>query len=118
MPSPPSPPPQTYKSISALKRSQRAACIPQEWLLPQEFLPIAEQAGEGEGEKEAINVMDVPRKCGLSSQQELSITEAFSGRELVERMGRGEVSAREVVGGFCKVWIVILFGYTSYVSIF
>lgn len=65
--------------------------IPKQWLLPQDKLPPADEK----------NVVDFPRKSGLLSERELTITET-SATALVAEMGEGKLSAEEVVVAFLK----------------
>lgn len=50
-----------------------------------------------------VNVMDVPRKCGLLTRRDLEITENWNVRDLLSQIADGKLSAEEVVTGFCKV---------------
>ncbi|KAJ5890792.1 amidase [Penicillium subrubescens] len=65
--------------------------IPKQWLLPESQLPPAMQK----------NVIDFPRQSGLLSERELIITE-LSATELVREMGKGDLTAEEVVVAFLK----------------
>ncbi len=77
---------QAQKGRDILTRS-----IPQQWLLPESQLPPATQK----------NVIDFPRQSGLLSERELMITE-LSAIELVGEMGKGKLTAEEVVVAFIK----------------
>lgn len=65
--------------------------IPKQWLAPVDSLPPASQK----------NVIDFPKKSGLLSERELSITD-LSATQLVTEMGTGELKAEEVVVAFLK----------------
>lgn len=65
--------------------------IPKQWLLPESQLPPATQK----------NVIDFPRQSGLLSERELMITD-WSATELVGEMGKGNLTAEEVVVAFLK----------------
>ncbi|KAJ5778297.1 hypothetical protein N7520_001543 [Penicillium odoratum] len=65
--------------------------IPKQWLASVESLPPASQK----------NVIDFPKKSGLLSERELSITD-LSATQLVTKMGIGELKAEEVVVAFLK----------------
>lgn len=65
--------------------------VPKQWLVPADQLPPVTQK----------NVTDFPRKSGLLTERELGITE-LSATELVNGMGKGELSAEEVVVAFLK----------------
>jgi amidase len=88
--------PEQWQSISKRKKDEQSSRIPKEWLLRDAFKPTSD----------VINVLDVPRKCGLLSQKELDITEARDATDLVEKLARGELKSVDVTTAFCKVNIV------------
>ncbi|RDW59861.1 fatty-acid amide hydrolase [Coleophoma cylindrospora] len=65
--------------------------VNKEWLLPADKVPSAEQ----------LNVIDVPKTCGLLTAKELEITETSAG-DMVKKMAAGEWTATEVVTSFLK----------------
>lgn len=65
--------------------------IPKQWMLPESQLPPVTQK----------NVIDFPRQSGLLTERELMITE-LSATELVGEMGKGSLTAEEVVIAFIK----------------
>jgi hypothetical protein len=65
--------------------------IPQQWQAPLEKIPSADQ----------LNVEDFPRQSGVLTDKELEITET-TATGLVKKMGKGELSAEEVVIAFLK----------------
>jgi hypothetical protein len=65
--------------------------VPKQWLAPADQLPPVTQK----------NVTDFPRKSGLLTDRELGITE-LSATELTSGMGKGELTAEEVVVAFLK----------------
>ena len=77
---------QARKARDALQRS-----IPKQWLLPEDKIPPVDQK----------NVADFPRKSGLLTERELTITE-MSATALVADMGNGLLSAEEVVIAYLK----------------
>lgn len=68
-----------------------AKSIPKQWLAPADKLPPADQ----------LNVEDFPRKSGMLTEKELTITE-MSATQLVAEMGQGKLTAEEVVIAFLK----------------
>ncbi|GKZ21419.1 hypothetical protein AbraCBS73388_007104 [Aspergillus brasiliensis] len=72
-------------------RDNLQGSIPKQWLLPAHKLPSADLK----------NVEDFPRKSGLLSARELSITD-MSAATLVQNMGTGKFTAEEVVVAFLK----------------
>jgi hypothetical protein len=77
---------QAQKGKDLLERS-----VPKQWLVPADQLPPVTQK----------NVTDFPRKSGLLTDRELGITE-LSATELTSGMGKGELTAEEVVVAFLK----------------
>lgn len=99
---------QPYEAIAERKQAQLAAAIPAEWRLPAHLIPagmlsIAESITKGPKQYSRVNVMEIPRTCGLLSSKELEITEKYDVRRLVAAMTEGKFKAEEVVRGFCKV---------------
>lgn len=89
------PPIADWKELAKSKRESVAARIPQKWRLPSDL--TAEFT-----ETSAINVLDVPRTCGLLSEKELDITEKYDATDLVALMSKGELKSVDVVTAFCK----------------
>jgi amidase len=65
--------------------------IPKQWLLPIDRLPPASQK----------SVIGIPCESGLLTGRELRITD-MSATELVADMGKGALTAEEVVTAFLK----------------
>lgn len=65
--------------------------VPKQWLVPSDQLPPVTQK----------NVLNFPKQSGLLSEHELAITELLA-TELVAQMGKGILSAEEVVVAFLK----------------
>jgi hypothetical protein len=80
------------------KRAGNLAKIPTEWLLP----------GDCGISPDDINsssrrcVLDIPRSCGILSDQELKLTEDYDATDLIGLMRDGAVKSEEVVKAFCK----------------
>lgn len=81
--------PTTWQQVSAQKIASRDALLPKEWLLPQ---PPADSV---------LNVMDIPRTCGILSAKEIEITET-PATELIDKMIAKELTSVEVTTAFCK----------------
>lgn len=75
------------------KREQQASRIPKEWLLPAESIPPPG----------TLNVLDIPRKCGILDEQDLKITENYDATALVEELAAGRLKSVDVTRAFCKV---------------
>jgi amidase len=90
----------SWQEIAADKRARIEKTIPSEWRIDTNDL--------------GDNVMDVPAKCGLLSEEELAITNS-SAVDLVARISKGDLKAVTVTTAFCKraaiaqqvVWIII-----------
>jgi len=87
----PPPMPAKWQLVSWQKKDEQFNRIPAGWRLPR--LPS----------KEVINYIDVPRKCGILSQQELHITEAYDATSLAEAIRKRELKCVDVARAFCKV---------------
>src|SRR4051794_34378543 len=82
--------PPKYLAIASRKQSERLSRIPSEWRLSS---PPADTVS---------NVLDVPRKCGLLTQRELEITEAYDATALAAKLREKVFSCVEVATAFCK----------------
>ncbi|KAJ5553708.1 hypothetical protein N7494_003086 [Penicillium frequentans] len=96
-----------YVAIAQRKQAELAAAIPTQWKLPAQFIPAgmltpAESITEGPKQYGRVNVMEIPRTCGLLTSKELEITEKYDIRALVLAMTEGKLKAEDVVQGFCK----------------
>ncbi|KAJ5753222.1 hypothetical protein N7520_010139 [Penicillium odoratum] len=96
-----------YVAIALRKQDELDAAIPVQWKLPAQFIPEgmltpAESITEGPKQYTRVNVMEIPRTCGLLSSKELEITEKYDVRALVSAMTEGKIKAEEVVLAFCK----------------
>ncbi|KAJ5578465.1 uncharacterized protein N7459_007429 [Penicillium hispanicum] len=96
-----------YVAVAQRKQAELAAALPPEWRLPAQFIPKgmlspAESITEGPKQYGRVNVMDIPRTCGILTSKELDITEKYDVRGLVAEMAEGRLKAEDVVRGFCK----------------
>lgn len=73
-----------WQTVSAAKREQNAAKIPKEWQLPESILSMVNHEAD-------LNVLDVPRKCGILSEREIELTEKYDATELLKKMASGQV---------------------------
>jgi amidase len=89
------PPIADWQELAKSKRESVAAKIPSDWRLPSS---LTSQYSE----TSTINVLDVPRTCGLLTEQELAITEDHDATALVELMTSGKLKSIQVVTAFCK----------------
>lgn len=70
------------------------AKIPEAWRLTPEYLTGTEDSD--------TNVLDVPRRCGILSPEELEITEKYSAVSLAKAVQAGSLKAKSVAIAFCK----------------
>lgn len=80
-----------WQAKAAAKAAEAKAKIPAEWLLP-----------EGLVSDDQLNVLDVPRTCGILTPEELSITEDHDATALRDKLAKGELTAFQVTVAFCK----------------
>jgi amidase len=80
----------TWQEISIKKKAEQATRIPRAYLLPKHFKP------------NAVNVLHVPRTCGLLSQRQIDITENNDATSLAAAIAGREYSSLEVAEAFCK----------------
>jgi amidase len=90
--------PAKWQLLSWQKKDEQFHRIPAEWRLPR--LPS----------KDVTNYLDIPRKCGLLSQEELRITEAYDASSLAELIRKRELKCVDVARAFCKVYIAFVRG--------
>ncbi|KAJ5744467.1 hypothetical protein N7533_009337 [Penicillium manginii] len=96
-----------YVAIAQRKQIELAAAIPSEWQLPTNLIPEgmlspAESITEGPKLYGRVNVMEIPRTCGILTSKELGITENYDVRGLVSAMTEGKLKSEEVTRAFCK----------------
>lgn len=84
---------ETWETLVQKKQADAAAKIPAAWRLPSNFTNISETA--------SVNVIDVPRRCGLLSAKQLEITGKYDATALLEKIHRQELTSYEVVEAFC-----------------
>ena len=84
-----------YRIISQEKLSENAAKISKEWQLASQYL-------ENVNANSNLNVLDIPRTCGILNEKEIDITENYDATALVEKMASKQFSSYEVVLAFCK----------------
>ncbi|KAE8147479.1 amidase signature domain-containing protein [Aspergillus avenaceus] len=65
------------------------------------MLSLAESITDAK-QYQRVNVMDIPRTCGLLTNRELEITENWDVRGLLRVIAEGRYKTEEVVGAFCK----------------
>ena len=84
---------ESWEVLVQTKQAEAAAKIPVPWRLPVEYTTISETA--------RINVLDVPRRCGLLTPKQLDITENYDATALLAKIRHQELSAYEVTEAFC-----------------
>jgi amidase len=84
-----------WAALIAEKRLSNLAKIPEKWHLQQSLL-------ENLNENAQVGVLDIPRKCGILTEEELAITEQYTAVELIDAMTAGRLGSEAVVTAFCK----------------
>jgi hypothetical protein len=95
-----------YSAIAQHKQAQLWERIPQEWRLSASQIPPgmhspAESVNNVQYDR--INVLGIPRSCGLLSTKELDITESWDVKGLLGQIHSQKLTSEEVIGAFCKV---------------
>ncbi|KAH7193681.1 amidase signature domain-containing protein [Fusarium flagelliforme] len=80
-----------WKDISAKKIEALNSSIPQEWRIPQDLLPPADQA----------DVTTWPEASGWFTNDELAIT-SLTAAELLNKLVSGALKSEDVTRAFCK----------------
>ena len=78
-----------YKTISKAKRKERDDKIPPEWRIT---LP-----------EDDDYLLDLPKNCGLFTEEELAITDSCDSVGLLEKIHSGQLTSVAVAKAFCKV---------------
>ncbi|KAL4806536.1 amidase signature domain-containing protein [Aspergillus unguis] len=91
--------------IERMKQEQLWKRIPEKWRLspsqiPQGMHTPADSVTNVQYDR--VNVMDIPRSCGLLSSKELQITEQFDIKGLLSQIHSQRLTSKEVVEAFCK----------------
>ena len=80
-----------WEEISAQKRRDLSASIPEEWRIPAHLMPPEDQR----------DVTTFPQTSGWFTADELAITES-TALELLPRLASGELKSETVTRAFCK----------------
>ncbi|KAJ5163830.1 uncharacterized protein N7500_005660 [Penicillium coprophilum] len=84
----------SWEDKCATKRAEVDAKMPTRWRLSAEILQQVD--------KNELEIIDVPSKCGILSKEELAITEIIDATSLRDKLAAQELSAVEVTAAFCK----------------
>ena len=82
-----------WQILARVRKEQQLKQIPEEWMIN---LPPAEQ----------LNVIDIPRTCGLLNAREIEITETADVNEILQNLAVSKWSSLEVTIAFLKRAIV------------
>lgn len=83
--------PEKWQIVAWQKKDEQYARIPQEWLLSSSPSP------------DVRTYIDIPRKCGILSTEELRITEQYDATGLAEAIRKRQLTSVDVVRAFSKV---------------
>ncbi|KAH7003234.1 amidase signature domain-containing protein [Fusarium venenatum] len=81
----------SWKDISVKKTEALNSSIPQEWRIPQDLLPPADQA----------DVTEWPETSSWFTKDELAIT-SLTATELIQKLASGTFKSEDVTRAFCK----------------
>ncbi|KAL3444749.1 amidase signature domain-containing protein [Aspergillus insuetus] len=94
-----------YSAIAQRKQSQLWERIPQGWRLsPSQISPGMYSPAESVNnvQYDRVNVLGIPRSCGLLSAEELEITENWDVKGLLGQIHSQKLTSKEVIEAFCK----------------
>lgn len=80
----------SWQSIAARKQEERISRIPHAWRLTSTI------------DARGTSVLDVPRKCGILSREELQLTEGLDATALLSGLSSGLLRSVDVTTAFCK----------------
>jgi hypothetical protein len=95
-----------YSAIAQRKQAQLWERIPQGWRLsPSQIPPGMHSPAESVNnvQYDRVNVLEIPRSCGLLSAKELEITESWDVKGLLGQIHSQKLTSKEVIEAFCKV---------------
>ncbi|KAF2194890.1 amidase [Zopfia rhizophila CBS 207.26] len=82
--------PEKWQLVSWQKKDEQHSRIPKEWLL------------KSSPSSDVTTYLDIHRKCGLLSQEELRITEEYDATGLAEAIRTRKLKSVDIVRAFCK----------------
>ncbi|KAL5334902.1 amidase signature domain-containing protein [Aspergillus crustosus] len=94
-----------YLAIAQRKQAQLWERIPQQWRLSPSQIPSGMHSPADSVtnvQYGRVNVLDIPRSCGLLSPKQIHITENYDINDLLDQVHRQRLTAREVIEAFCK----------------
>lgn len=108
-----------WKVKAEQKYRQSQSLIPEAWRLSSEV--TQDVARPLETSKINLINLDIPRRSGILTAQELRITEEYNVQHLLKALATGDLTALEVTVAFCKraaiaqqlVWPAVLYGCMS-----
>lgn len=80
----------SWHAIAARKQQERTSRTPREWLLKEPPFTYGP------------NAIDIPRRCGLLTEHELSITENHDATSLLVELSKGTFTSEQIVTAFSK----------------
>lgn len=85
--------PARWQFVAWQKKDEQSARIPSDWLMPHNRFPAPN----------VTNFLDLPRKCGILSEEELKITEEYDATALAKAIRARQLKSVDVTRAFCKV---------------
>ncbi|OAG01494.1 acetamidase [Paraphaeosphaeria sporulosa] len=84
--------PARWQFVAWQKKDEQFARIPPDWRISHDRHPAPN----------ATNFLDIPRKCGILSDEELKITEEYDATALAEAIRARKLKSVDVARAFCK----------------
>ncbi|KAB8229813.1 putative general amidase [Aspergillus alliaceus] len=96
----------SYSAIAQRKQAHLESQIPTEWKLSASSIPSGmlslEDSITNAKQYQSVNVMQIPRTCGLLTNEQLEITENWDIRGLLRVIAEKRYTTEDVVTAFCK----------------
>lgn len=89
-----------WQAGASEKYAQVQKLIPEAWKLSPDVWQGLKQPLEKS--KNDLMALDIPRRSGILTPQELQITEAYNVKQLLKALASGQLTALEVTTAFCK----------------
>jgi amidase len=88
---------QDWRVLVAAKKESQQSAIPPEWLIDSKVLHELKQCPGGR-----LLETSPAKKSTILTDEELEITERYSATDLLEKLGKGELTSVAVTRAFCK----------------
>ena len=93
---------QDWQTRVAEKRAIRQKAIPAAWTLPQLILDTLPDLSDLSHTKVNLMSLDIPRRSGIMSENEIEITESYTVSSLLKSIASGKLTSTGVTLAFAK----------------